>query len=283
MMMHAFPGFTAAWVWGLEVLPRPPLEIPWLTLPVVAGMFVALWLISLLLRDASIVDPCWGFSFILIAATSAACGESITWRSWLLLALTIVWGSRLSVYLLWRNWGRGEDRRYAAMRSHHGRNFWWVSLLTVFLLQAVVAWVVSLPVQLTIAAGTTAPFGWLDVLGLSFWGVGLFFETVGDWQLARFQADPRNAGKVMDRGLWRYTRHPNYFGDCCVWWGFYLLSVAAGFAWTVFSPMLMTWLLLRVSGVLLLERTIEQRRPEYAEYRQRTSPFFPWPPRSRAT
>lgn len=242
--------------------------------------FSLLWLWSLMLRNASIVDPFWGCGFILIACTTALMTETMSWRGGLILLLTVVWGARLSLYLLWRNWGHGEDHRYAAMRAYHGARFWWVSLGTVFLLQAVVAWLVSLPVQWTIAVGPSTPFGWLDAAGLLLWGIGMFFEVVGDWQLARFRADPGNAQAVMDRGLWRYTRHPNYFGECCLWWGFYLLAAAAGFAWTIISPLLMTWLLLKISGVSLLERTITTRRPEYAAYQQRTSAFFPWPPQT---
>jgi steroid 5-alpha reductase family enzyme len=165
------------------------------------------------------------------------------------------------------------------MRRHHGDRFWWVSLFTVFVLQAVIAWGVSFPIQAAMVGRSTAPFGWLDGLGLAAWSVGLFFEAVGDLQMRSFQADPRNRGQVLDRGLWRYTRHPNYFGDCCVWWGLYLVATAGGAVWTVFSPLLMTWLLLKVSGVTLLEQTITERRPAYSEYQQQTSAFFPWPPR----
>jgi steroid 5-alpha reductase family enzyme len=163
------------------------------------------------------------------------------------------------------------------MRERHGRRFPLVSLVTVFGLQGLLMWAVSLPVQ----AGQlgTAPIGWLDAVGVAIWGVGLFFETVGDFQLARFKADPANRGKVMDGGLWRYTRHPNYFGDFMVWWGIYLVAVAGGAWWTVVGPLVMTALLVRYSGAGLLEKTITRRRPEYAEYIRRTSGFFPLPPR----
>jgi steroid 5-alpha reductase family enzyme len=155
-----------------------------------------------------------------------------------------------------------------------------VSLFTVFLLQAALLWFVSLPIQVSAALNSTNPLGWLDGAGIAIWGLGLLFEAVGDWQLARFKMEPDNAGRVMDRGLWRYTRHPNYFGDFCVWWGLYLIAAAGGAALTIFSPLLMTLLLLKISGVSLLERTIAERRPEYIAYMARTNAFFPGPRKS---
>ena len=260
------------------------------SLAMVLVTLTGLWLLSLNRRDASIVDPFWGTGFVLVtwftlAATPSTQSDA---RSWLLASLTTIWGGRLSLYLLWRNWGHGEDKRYRAMREHHGSRFWWVSLLTVFLLQGVILWVVSIPIQaamvpasaLTFFVATSGlPLDWLDLAGASLWCIGLFFEAVGDFQMARFQADPANAGRVMDRGLWRYTRHPNYFGDFCVWWGLYLIAANDGAAWTIFSPLLMLFLLLKVSGVSLLEQTIVTRRPEYSEYQQRTNSFFSGPPK----
>jgi steroid 5-alpha reductase family enzyme len=182
-----------------------------------------------------------------------------------------------------RNLGKGEDFRYQAMRRKHGDRFFVVSLGTVFGLQALLMWVISLPLQIGIAASDpgvgVSP---LDVVGTVLWAVGLFFEAVGDWQLARFKADPSNQGKVMDRGLWRYTRHPNYFGDFCVWWGLYLIAAAGGAGWTVVGPILMSALLIRYSGAGLLEKTIGTRRPGYDDYARRTNGFFPGPPRKAA-
>lgn len=259
------------------------------TLLTVLAAMTALWLLSLALRNASIVDPFWGTGFILVTWLTLAStppAQSLA-RTWLLAALVTAWGLRLSLYLLWRNHGHGEDRRYRAMRDHHGRRFWWVSLLTVFWLQAVILWIVSLPIQAAMLAAPAnaaivqspgLPLGWLDGIGTTVWVIGFLFESIGDFQMARFQADPANAGKVMDRGLWRYTRHPNYFGDFCIWWGLFLIASGAGAGWTVFSPLLMSFLLLKVSGVTLLEKTITTRRPDYAAYQSRTSSFFPWPP-----
>lgn len=245
----------------------------------VAAALFGLWLLSLRLRDVSIVDIFWGLGFALIAVVAAALGDGYPWRKLLLALLTVVWGVRLALYLLWRNAGHGEDYRYQAMRRQHGDRFPLVSLVTVFGLQGALMWTVSLPVQVGQLADLPARLTALDLLGAGLWLLGLTFETVGDWQLARFKADPANAGRVMDRGLWRYTRHPNYFGDACVWWGLWLIAAAGGAWWMVLSPLLMTVFLLRVSGVAMLERTIVKRRPEYADYIARTSAFVPWFPR----
>jgi steroid 5-alpha reductase family enzyme len=237
------------------------------------------WLLSLARRDASIVDPFWGSGFAIVALTASWLNFPPSARTTLLVALTAVWGLRLSLFLLWRNWGHGEDRRYQVMRDHHGQRFWWVSLFTVFMLQAVILWFVSLPIQVTASQDETNPLHWLDGLGVLIWTIGFTFEAVGDWQLARFKADPANAERVMDRGLWRFTRHPNYFGDFCIWWGLYLIAAAGGAWWTLLSPLAMSFLLLKVSGVTLLEKTITDRRPDYANYQARTNAFFPGSPR----
>ncbi|MGE0697411.1 MAG: DUF1295 domain-containing protein [Pirellulales bacterium] len=251
------------------------------TLAAVAAMMLLVWLISLAKRDASIVDPFWGTGFVLVALISVWVNFPPTSRASLLLLLTAFWGLRLAVFLLWRNWGHGEDRRYRVMRAYHGPRFWWVSLFTVFMLQTLILWFVSLPIQVAAALGQgVRPLGWLDAVGVLLWAIGFTFEAVGDWQLARFKADPRNASRVMAGGLWKFTRHPNYFGDCCVWWAIYLIAAAGGAWWTIGSPLLMTVLLLRISGVTLLEKTIVGRRPDYADYQARTNAFFPGPPRS---
>lgn len=240
------------------------------------GAMFLLWCLSLALRDASIVDIWWGPGFALISlVTFAVAPEGHA----LATGITALWGLRLGAYLLARNAGHGEDPRYQAMRRHHGARFPLVSLATVFALQGVLMWFVSLPVQVANHGGAgDAPA--TAALGFGLWALGLFFETVGDLQLSRFRADPANQGRVMDRGLWRYTRHPNYFGDACAWWGIWLVCLSSpGAAWTVLSPAVMTFFLLRVSGVALLERSIGKRRPEYAEYQRRTSAFLPLPPK----
>jgi steroid 5-alpha reductase family enzyme len=245
----------------------------------IGAAMLALWLLSLRLRDASIVDPFWGAGFVLVAWLSFWGSAGDPARRALALALVTIWGLRLSVHLLARNLGHGEDPRYRAMRAAHGDRFWLVSLGTVFALQGLLMWVVSLPVQVAVASPTPRGLGWLDIAGAALWAVGFLFEAVGDWQLRRFRADPGNRGRALDTGLWRYTRHPNYFGDALQWWGLGCLGLAAGAAWTLVSPVVMTFLLVKVSGVALLEKDIAERRPEYRRYVERTSAFFPWFPR----
>jgi steroid 5-alpha reductase family enzyme len=246
---------------------------------VVQGAMVLLWLLSLAKRDVSIVDVFWGLGFVGLTWLYYGLGPESQSRHLLVLFLVTAWGVRLALYILWRNWGHGEDRRYQAMREYRGQHFWWVSFFTIFLLQGFLIWFIAAPL-LVVQMSTTPPlWTWADIIGLLLWGTGFFFESVGDWQLARFQADAANRGRVMRSGLWAYTRHPNYFGDALVWWGyfFFALSVPGGI-WTIFSPLLMTFLLLKVSGVALLEQTITERRPDYREYIERTNAFIPWFP-----
>ncbi|MGB5741896.1 MAG: DUF1295 domain-containing protein [Sedimenticolaceae bacterium] len=237
------------------------------------------WLISLARRDVSIVDSLWSLMFLIAAlvylATAAAPGE----RAFLVTLLVAVWAVRLAAYITWRNWGEGEDARYQAIRARNEPGFAFKSLYLVFALQGVIAWIVALP--LLAAIHSTAPLNLIDYLGVGLWMIGMVFEAVGDWQLARFKADPANRGQVLDTGLWRFTRHPNYFGNACIWWGLFLLAVAAGGWWSLISPVLMTFLLLKVSGVALLEQDITERRPAYQDYILRTNAFIPGPPRTR--
>jgi steroid 5-alpha reductase family enzyme len=251
--------------------------ILWVSAVLLAGLFTVLWLASLWMRDAGIVDIFWGASFVLVSWAAFLTADGLEARRLLIVGLTTVWGVRLSIYLAWRNLGKEEDHRYAAMRERWGSRWWWWSYGQVFLLQAALAWVVSLPVQ----AGQVPErpgLGWMAAAGTVVWLAGLLFEGMGDLQLARFKADPANADGVLDTGLWRLTRHPNYFGDFLVWWGIWIVAAESGAWWTVIGPLLMTILLLRVSGVTMLERTIADRRPGYAEYVRRTSTFFPWRP-----
>jgi len=246
----------------------------------VFAAMLALWLVSLARRDASIVDVWWGPGFAAVAALAWALAPAPGARGALLLALASAWGLRLGGYLLWRNHGRGEDARYARMRRRHGERFGPVSLVTVFGLQGVLQWLVSLPLQVAPLRPGAAPLGALDAAGIALFATGLFFEAVGDLQLARFRADPANRGRVMDRGLWRYTRHPNYFGDCLAWWGIWAVAASTPLGpWTIVSPLAMTFLLLRVSGVPMLERGLAKTRPGYREYVARTSAFVPWLPK----
>ncbi len=242
-------------------------------------LMLATWVVSLILKNASIVDIIWGFGFVVVAWTvRLSVDQGNDARQWLLVGLTTIWGLRLSIHLFVRNHGGGEDFRYRAMRKHWGPRFPLISLATVFGLQGVLMFVVSLPVQVG-QADATPDIGFIAYLGIAVWLVGMLFETIGDMQLAQFKKDPDNKGKVMNTGLWRYTRHPNYFGDACVWWGIGLVAAETGLVWCLIGPAVMTVLLRRVSGVTLLERSMVKRRPGYTEYVAMTSPFIPRPPK----
>ena len=256
-----------------------PVSTALVGLAAAAALMTLVWVVSLVKRDASIIDIFWGPAFALLAWVYWAAVPGQGARRLLVPVLVTVWALRLAGYILWRNRGGGEDYRYAAMRSKYGRAFPALSLVIVFWLQAALAWLIAMPLLQVQRAG--AGLGWLDGLGLALFAVGLFFEAVGDYQLARFKGDPSNRGKVMDRGLWRYTRHPNYFGDATLWWGLACFALATpGSAWVLPSPVLMTFLLLKVSGVALLEKGLGSTKPGYEEYVRRTSAFLPRPPRA---
>jgi steroid 5-alpha reductase family enzyme len=252
----------------------------WMALGVLFGMGLVTWVISVVKRDVGIVDTLWSLMFLAAALvfwqSDAAGGE----RATLVLGLVTLWALRLAGHIGWRNWGEGEDRRYQEIRARNEPGFAYKSLYLVFWLQAVIALIVALP--LLAALQGDAPIGLLDYVGVGLFVLGFFFEAVGDWQLAAFKRDPDNKGKVLDTGLWRYTRHPNYFGNACIWWGFFAFGLAAGGWWAIVSPVLMTFLLLRVSGVALLEKDIAERRPAYRDYVQRTNAFLPGRPRQSA-
>lgn len=235
------------------------------------------WLVSIIRRDVSIVDSLWSLLMLTSALSYSLIASTHSSRSWLVLGLLTIWALRLSAHITLRNWGEPEDYRYQQMRSNNSPHFWLKSIYIVFGLQALLAWFISLPVH-----GATSgphPLGWLDAAGATLWAIGFVFEALGDFQLARFRGNPANAGRVLASGLWRYTRHPNYFGDFCVWWGLYLIAAAGGAWWTILSPLLMSFLLLKVSGVAMLEKTIANRRPDYQIYTEDTNAFFPGPPR----
>jgi steroid 5-alpha reductase family enzyme len=242
----------------------------------IAVLMVATWLVSLAIKDASIVDMIWGLGFVVAVWAAFLAAGKPTSRGNLIAVLVTIWGLRLTAYLAWRNVGKEEDYRYQAMRAKRPDTFWIASLYRVFLLQGGLMFLVAVPAVATQVSDT--PLFWLDYFGVLVWATGLFFETVGDLQLSRFKAKPDSKGKVMDRGLWRYTRHPNYFGDFCIWWGHYAIALAGGAWWSIFSPLVMSVLLMRVSGAGLLEKTIGDRRPQYAEYIALTNAFFPGPP-----
>lgn len=242
-------------------------------------VMVGVWLVSLRLRDVSIVDIVWGAAGALLALTSLLLTNGALPRRILITGMTVIWGCRLAWHIGTRKRGKGEDFRYAAMRAEGPESFPLRSLVTVFLFQAFLIWAISIPAQ--VAQLSTKPRGLtgLDFLGAGVWLLGFAFEAVSDRQLRQFLSDPANRGGVMDRGLWRYSRHPNYFGDSMIWWGIFLVAAATPGGWaTIFSPLLMTLFLMKVSGVPMLEEALATRRQGYREYMNRTSPFFPWLP-----
>ncbi len=244
-------------------------------LAIIFGIGVVAWAGSIPLRNVSFVDSLWSLFFLVAATVFALNTEVLSTRAIVVLALVTVWSLRLSLYITIRNWGEGEDYRYQTIRANHEPGFAFKSLYIVFGLQGVLAWIISVP--LLPAISSAAPLGIVDYAAMLLWLVGFVFEAGGDYQLQRFKQDAGNRGKVLDSGLWGLTRHPNYFGDFCVWWSFWLFAAAAGGWWTVFAPALMSFLLLRVSGVAMLEKTIGERRPEYRDYVRRTNAFFPGP------
>lgn len=247
----------------------------------ILGVGVIAWLGSIVKRDVSFVDSLWSLFFLLAAGVYAASFDSLSVRGAVVLGLVAMWALRLSIYITARNWGEPEDYRYQTIRENNEPNFVFKSLYIVFGLQGVLAWVISIPLLFAVS-GQSEP-GLLDILAVCLWLVGFVFEAGGDFQLARFKANPENKGKVLNSGLWRYTRHPNYFGDFCIWWSFYLFALSAGGWWTVYAPILMSVLLLKVSGVAMLEKTISSRRPGYAEYIENTNAFFPGIPGNSAS
>lgn len=273
--------FVAGVTVGVALLTASSIQF-WIGLAVAVAAFSLLWLASLALANASIADVFWGPGIVLIGwLYLAVTGGPPTPRGLVACGLVTVWGLRLGLHIGLRNAGLGEDFRYRAWREQAGSSFWWRSYLKVFLLQAVVAWVVSSPLLLAARRGTGGRWTVLDGVGLTMFVVGFGFEAVADWQLARFKADPANHGRVMRSGLWSLSRHPNYFGEALLWWGIGVLALFAGGPLVLYGPALLTFLLLRVSGVALLERALVERRPGYAEYVREVPAFFPFVHRRR--
>lgn len=247
-------------------------------LALILGVSVAAWAVSVMIRNVAFVDSLWSLFFLIAAVVFAIEAAPLSARGLLVTLLVAVWALRLSIYITARNWGEPEDHRYQKIRENNQPGFAFKSLYIVFGLQGVLAWFIAMPLMPAIM--NPGGIGPLETAAAALWLLGFVFEAGGDYQLAKFKRDGANKGRVLDTGLWRYTRHPNYFGDFCIWWAFYLFAVAAGGWWTILSPLLMSFLLLKVSGVAMLEKTITDRRPEYAEYIRRTNAFFPGSPRN---
>jgi steroid 5-alpha reductase family enzyme len=252
-----------------------------ISLGTIMGLMTLLWLLSLAVKDSSIVDIFWGTGFVIVVWLFASLTgfDELALRQWIFLSMVSIWGIRLTVYLAMRNIGKGEDYRYANWRKEQGDNWWWVSFFRVFVLQGVLLWLISAVYLPALKSGTD-----LDIwsyLGIVFWGIGFFFEAVGDYQMMRFRKERSDDSAVMNKGLWRYTRHPNYFGDAMQWWAYFFFALAHPLGWVyIFCPMIMTFFLLNVSGVAMLEEGLKNKKPKYSEYIRRTSAFIPMPPKS---
>ena len=243
----------------------------------ILGVGIVSWLVSVFKKDVSFVDSLWSLFFLIAAAVFAIEAQALSVKGMLVFALVAIWSLRLSIYITARNWGEPEDYRYQSIRANNEPGFAFKSLYIVFGLQGLLAWLIALPLLPAITSDASLNF--VDITALLLWIVGFVFEAGGDYQLAKFKARKDSEGQVLNTGLWRYTRHPNYFGDFCIWWSFFLFAAASGGWWTIASPLLMSVLLLKVSGVAMLEKTISNRRPKYAEYIRSTNAFFPGPSR----
>ena len=251
-------------------------------LMVIMIMMTTLWVISVFIKNVSIVDLFWGLGFVVTGWFYYFNTEGLESRKLVLMIMVTVWGLRLSGYLTWRNAGKGEDFRYKQFRKNYGeRRYWWISFFQTFLLQGVLMWLISVPLLGAQYLSVNSHLGVLDFAGIILWVIGITFETGGDYQLARFKADPSNKGKVLDSGFWKFSRHPNYFGDAAAWWGYGLLSIAAGSFLPALGSLLMTALIIKVSGVALLEKSLVSDKPGYREYVERTSAFIPWFPKKK--
>lgn len=247
---------------------------------VIMSMMIILWVISIPIKNVSIVDLFWGFGFVVACFVYFLKTDGFETRKILLLIMVTIWGLRLSIYLAWRNLGKGEDFRYQKFRKDYGENrYWWISFFQTFLLQGILMWLISAPLLGAQFYFSSDKLGILDFCGVFIWIVGFVFESVGDIQLAHFKANPSNKGKVLNTGFWHYTRHPNYFGDAAVWCGYGFMSLATGSYIPVLGSILMIALIIKVSGVVLLEKTLKESKPAYQEYIEKTSAFIPWFPK----
>ena len=246
---------------------------------VMTGYGIAWFLVALALRRNDVADVAWGPGFVAVAVVALLRQDMLSLRAVMVFALVVLWGVRLAIHVSVRNRGKGEDARYRQWREEWGRYAVVRAFFQVFLLQAYLVIVIALPVTVAVQAGGPS-LDMLDVFGVAVWAVGFLFETVGDYQLLKFKKDPANKGRIIQGGLWKYTRHPNYFGEVTLWWGIYLIALSVPGAWiTVIGPLTITLLILKVSGIPLLEKKYEGNAG-FEEYKRRTSAFFPTPPKT---
>lgn len=246
----------------------------------ILSMVSVLWVVSVLIKNVSIVDLFWGLGFVIVNAWYFSANETTNIRQVVLLTMVTIWGLRLSIYLAWRNIGKGEDFRYREFRKNYGeKNYWWISFFQTFLLQGILMWLISSTLWGINKSSSGTGLNIIDYIGVLVWTIGFIFEAGGDYQLAKFKKNLSNKGKVLNTGFWKFTRHPNYFGDAAVWWGYGLICLAAGGYWYIWGSILMTLLIIKVSGVALLEKTLKTQKPEYMDYIQKTNSFIPWVPK----
>ncbi len=247
---------------------------------IILVLVTLLWIWSIFIKNVSIVDIFWGLGFVVVNAFYVFMSGELNARKILILTLVSIWGLRLAIYLAYRNIGKGEDFRYKEFRRNYGPNrYWWVSFFQTFLLQGVLIMIVSLPLLGINSSASSGDLNVLDYIGIVVWLIGFIFEAGGDFQLVRFKRHFANKGKVLNTGFWKYTRHPNYFGDSAVWWAYAVFSIAAGSYWQIIGSIIMTILIIKISGVSLLEKTLKDTKPQYRDYIQKTNSFFPWLPK----
>lgn len=247
---------------------------------IILALVTLLWIWSVFIKNVSIVDIFWGLGFVVVNAFYVFMSGELNARKILILILVSIWGLRLAIYLAFRNIGKGEDFRYQEFRRKYGpKRYWWFSFFQTFLLQGVLIMIISLPL---LGINSSTSFGTLNVLdyiGILVWLIGFTFEAGGDFQLARFKSNLKNKEMVLNTGFWKYTRHPNYFGDSAIWWAYAIFSIAAGSYWQIIGSIIMTLLIIKISGVSLLEKTLKETKPKYSDYIQKTNSFFPWLPK----
>lgn len=241
---------------------------------VIMSCLTLLWILSVILKDSSIIDIFWGSGFVIVVWFYRYSGGLVDTRSLIFCSIVTIWGLRLSIHLAMRNIGKGEDYRYQEWRKESGKNWWWVSFFRVFLLQGILLWIIS-SLYVPALSSEFSNLQTLDYIGIGIWLTGFIFEAVGDWQLTQFKKKASNKGKILQTGLWSRTRHPNYFGDAVQWWGYFLFACTNQQYLYAFSPLLMTFLLMQVSGVTLLEKKLTETKPQYTDYIKRVPAFFP--------
>jgi steroid 5-alpha reductase family enzyme len=247
---------------------------------IILVLITLLWIWSVFIKNASIVDIFWGIGFVIVNAFYVFMSGELNARKILILTLVSVWGLRLAIYLAYRNIGKGEDFRYQEFRKNFGpKRYWWVSFFQTFLLQGILIMIISLTLLGISTSNNSGDLTVLDYLGIVIWLIGFTFEAGGDFQLTRFKRNTENKGKVLNTGFWKYTRHPNYFGDATVWWSYAIFCIAAGSYWQIIGSLVMTILLIKISGVALLEKSLKETKPHYKDYIQKTNSFFPWFPK----